>query len=129
MSESVCTKAFEQILIAISGQKEGIIGLGSGSTVAPLATLLKKLPKGFKVVPTSRQSFDLIMQNCPERLVPLEALNTPITVTVDGADAIDLRRKIIIKGGGACQVQEKIVAEASLKYFVVISNSNKLYTE
>jgi ribose 5-phosphate isomerase A len=128
MSESVCFRAFNHILKVISGKKEGIIGLGSGSTVAPLAALLRNLPEGFKVVPTSRQSLQLILQHCAERLMPLEALTGPILITVDGADAVDLGRKLIVKGGGGCQVQEKIVAEASKAYCVVINDSSKLHS-
>ena len=129
MSESVCSRAFDLILQQISGKRKGIIGLGSGSTVAPLAVMLSGLPEGFRVVPTSRQALQLILEHCPERLLPLEALTERILITVDGADAVDLRRKLVIKGGGACHVQEKIVAEASDAYCIVINDSSKLQSK
>lgn len=130
-SSTVCQRAFNHLLRLIHGSNlhDGIIGLGSGSTVAPLASLLRQLPPNFRVVPTSRQALLLILQYCPERLLPLEALDGPVLVTVDGADAVDVRRRIVVKGGGGCHVQEKVVAEASLNYCIVVNDSSKLCTE
>jgi ribose 5-phosphate isomerase A len=50
----------------------------------------------------------LIKKNrCPE-----------IDVTIDGADEVDEHLNAI-KGGGACQFQEKLVAEAAKKFVIV----------
>jgi ribose 5-phosphate isomerase A len=46
-----------------------------------------------------------------------------IDVTIDGADEVDLQLNCI-KGGGACQLQEKIVAFAAKK-FVIIADYRK----
>lgn len=46
-----------------------------------------------------------------------------IDVTIDGADEVDLQLNCI-KGGGGCQLQEKIVAFAAKK-FVVIADYRK----
>lgn len=46
-----------------------------------------------------------------------------IDVTIDGADEVDAQLNCI-KGGGACQLQEKIVAYAAKK-FVVIADYRK----
>lgn len=50
-----------------------------------------------------------------------------IDVTIDGADEVDAQLNCI-KGGGACQLQEKIVAFAS-KTFVVIADYRKESTQ
>jgi ribose 5-phosphate isomerase len=39
-------------------------------------------------------------------------------VTIDGADEVDPQLNAI-KGGGACQFQEKVVAEAAKKFVIV----------
>ena len=122
MSEWVCQAALEYI----SKQPIKVLGFGSGSTVAPLAGMLGRLYATIKAVPTSQQSLQLILQNCPEHYQPLE-LTDEVDVTIDGADVVDLKRKIIIKGGGAAHVQEKIVAQATKQdYIVVISDPKKL---
>ena len=41
-----------------------------------------------------------------------------IDVTIDGADEVDDELNAI-KGGGACQFQEKLVAEAAKKFIIV----------
>jgi ribose 5-phosphate isomerase A len=46
-----------------------------------------------------------------------------IDVAIDGADEVDLQLNCI-KGGGGCQLQEKIVAHAA-KTFVVIADYRK----
>lgn len=50
-----------------------------------------------------------------------------IDVTIDGADEVDTQLNCI-KGGGACQLQEKIVAYAAKK-FVVIADYRKESTQ
>lgn len=125
MSEYVCKAALEYI----SRQEVKVLGFGSGSTVAPLAEMLTAMPSSVKAVPTSQQSLQLILQNCPERYQPLE-LTSEVDVTIDGADIVDLKRQIIIKGGGAAHVQEKIVAQATRRdYVIVISDSKKMKSE
>lgn len=44
--------------------------------------------------------------------------NDVIDVTIDGADEVDEELNAI-KGGGACQFQEKLVAEAAKKFIIV----------
>lgn len=47
-----------------------------------------------------------------------------IDVTIDGADEVDEALNAI-KGGGACQFQEKLVAEAAKKFVIV---AGKIYS-
>jgi ribose 5-phosphate isomerase A len=47
-----------------------------------------------------------------------------IDVTIDGADEVD-QDKVLIKGGGGCLTQEKIIAAASHKLVIVADHSKK----
>jgi ribose 5-phosphate isomerase A len=106
--------------------KDGyVVGVGSGSTVVYAAERLGELVREagvrIKCIPTSFQAKQLIAQH---RLVLTSLDEHPvIDVTIDGADEVDLALNCI-KGGGGCQLQEKIVAFAS-KRFVVIADSRK----
>ena len=74
-----------------------------------------------RCVPTSFQARQLIVANGLE-LSDLER-EPRIEVTIDGCDEADTQLSLI-KGGGGCQTQEKIVAEYSDK-FVVIADYRK----
>lgn len=58
--------------------------------------------------------------------IPLQSLNAidHIDLAIDGADEVDPFFQLI-KGGGACHVQEKLVARRA-KRFVVVVDSSKL---
>ncbi|CAG9820269.1 unnamed protein product [Phaedon cochleariae] len=97
-----------------------LVGIGSGSTVIfaveRLAARVKKEKLDIKCVPTSFQARDLVIQNkltltnlevCPE-----------LDVCIDGADEVD-ENLDLIKGGGGCLLQEKIVASCSKKLVIV----------
>ncbi|MCF2137313.1 MAG: ribose 5-phosphate isomerase A [Candidatus Thorarchaeota archaeon] len=105
---------------------EGVIGLGSGSTVAVFAELLgQHISEGrshVAVVPSSFQAYQLaITHNIP--LTNLD-LSPELDLTVDGADEVD-RDLNLTKGGGGALFQEKIVASAS-KQLVIIIDESKL---
>ena len=86
-----------------------------------LGELVRDAGVRIKCIPTSFQAKQLIAQH---RLVLTSLDEHPvIDVTIDGADEVDLALNCI-KGGGGCQLQEKIVAFAS-KRFVVIADSRK----
>ncbi len=101
------------------------LGLGSGSTAARFVEALGgKVALGLQVicVPTSEATRALA-----ERLrIPLTTLDeTPhLNLTVDGADEIDDRLRLI-KGGGGALLREKIVATASDR-MVVIADASKV---
>ena len=65
------------------------------------------------------------MQLCQTAGLPLSTLNTHpvLDVAIDGADEVD-RSLNLIKGGGGCHLQEKLVA-AYAKTFVVIADFRK----
>lgn len=69
-----------------------------------------------KCIPTSFQSKQLIYDyELP--LGEIEA-NPILDLTIDGADEVD-ENFVAIKGGGACLAQEKVIAFAAKKFFVV----------
>lgn len=116
------SKAKENAALAALDMVESgmTLGLGSGSTAEIFIELLgEKVRGGLHVqgVPTSKAS-----EACAHEFgVPLinpdkvEAIN----LTVDGADEVDKDFQLI-KGGGACLLREKIIADVSEHMAVII---------
>lgn len=102
------------------------LGLGSGTTSAWFVRALgERVAEGLQVVgvPTSNSTKELALSlNIP--LVDLNDLDRKLDVTIDGPDEID-HDGDMIKGGGACLLWERIVAEASHK-MVCIADTSKL---
>jgi ribose 5-phosphate isomerase A len=101
-----------------------IVGLGTGSTATYLVRLLgERVRAGLKIrgIPTGVETKDL----AASLGIPLTTLDEiqQIDVTIDGADEVDPRLRLI-KGGGGALLREKIVASASRKY-VIIADSSK----
>lgn len=102
-----------------------VLGIGSGSTVVyAVERLVERTKKeGLKVIciPTSFQSSQLIVNGG----LTLGDLNhyPKIDVDIDGADEVDENLNLI-KGGGGCLLQEKIIASNSDK-LVIIADYNK----
>ncbi|KAJ3172360.1 hypothetical protein HK101_011152, partial [Irineochytrium annulatum] len=99
-----------------------IIGIGSGSTVVYCVDRLAQRFKEGSVkitacIPTSFQARQLIIENG----LPMGDLNTypSVDVAFDGADEVASPSLACIKGGGACQLQEKLVAAAAKKFVLV----------
>lgn len=103
------------------------VGIGSGSTVVYVVdAIVSKGPefhKGMTFIPTGSQSKGLIraaglnLVNLDERPV-VDGLPVPLDVAFDGADEVDEDLNLI-KGGGACLFQEKLVAIAAKKFIAV----------
>jgi len=121
MKKAVAKAAVDQI------QNGMILGLGSGSTAA---LMIEELALKIKLgeikdvvgVTTSFQGEVL----ASELGIPLKSLSSvsEIDLAIDGADEVDPKFQLI-KGGGACHVQEKLVA-ALAKKFIVVVDSTKL---
>ncbi|MFC7340184.1 ribose-5-phosphate isomerase RpiA [Saccharopolyspora griseoalba] len=99
------------------------LGLGSGSTSHWFVRALgEAVENGLDVVgvPTSTGTRDLAV----EVGVPLTTLAEAgrLDLTVDGADEIDADG-VMIKGGGACLLWERIIAETSEKMVCVVDES------
>ena len=101
-------------------KKNMVLGIGSGSTVVyavkKIAEINKKNSLNLKCIPTSFQSYQLIVEN-GLNLVSLDQY-PEIDLDIDGADEIDENLNLI-KGGGGCLVQEKIVASNSKKLIII----------
>ena len=121
MKQAVAQAAVDQI------QNGMILGLGSGSTAALMIEALAMKIKSGEIkdvvgVTTSFQGEVL----ASELGIPLKSLSSVsgIDLAIDGADEVDPKFQLI-KGGGACHVQEKLVA-ALAKKFIVVVDSTKL---
>ncbi len=121
MKQAVAAAATEQI------QSGMVVGLGSGSTAALMIQALGAKLKSGELsnvvgVTTSFQGEVL----AAELGIPLKSLNAieRIDLAIDGADEVDPAFQLI-KGGGACHVQEKLVAVRAER-FVVVVDSTKL---
>jgi ribose 5-phosphate isomerase A len=121
MKQTVADAAVGQI------QDGMVLGLGSGSTAALMIKALgEKIRSGalrdITGVTTSFQGEVL----AAELGIPLKSLNAidHIDLAIDGADEVNPWFQLI-KGGGACHVQEKLVARRA-KRFVVVVDAGKL---
>lgn len=119
MKLAVATAAVDQV-------RDGmVLGLGSGSTAALMiqelgARLQRGELSGITGVTTSFQGEVL----AAELGIPLQSLNavSRIDLAIDGADEVDPDFQLI-KGGGACHVQEKLVARRANRFVVVVDSS------
>ena len=107
-----------------------IIGIGSGSTVVyaveKIGELNRKTDLNLKCIPSSFQAYQLIIEN-GLNYVSLDQY-PEIDLDIDGADEIDNDLNLI-KGGGGCLVQEKILASNSKNLIIIADfrkNSEKL---
>lgn len=107
-------------------KKNMILGIGSGSTVVyavkKIAEINQNNNLNLKCIPTSFQSHQLILEN-GLTLVSLDQY-PEIDLDIDGADEID-KSLNLIKGGGGCLVQEKIIASAAKKLVIIADYTKK----
>ncbi|CAL1685838.1 unnamed protein product [Lasius platythorax] len=111
-------------------QNNTVIGIGSGSTVVyavhRLAERVKEEGLNVVCISTSFQARQLILDNH----LTLGDLETypKLDCAIDGADEVDAEMNLI-KGGGGCLLQEKIVASCAQQFLVIADytkNSQKL---
>jgi ribose 5-phosphate isomerase A len=113
-------------LAALDEVRPGMrLGLGSGSTAAHFVRGLgMRVREGLSVVcvPTSEATARLAQAEG----IPLTVLDDlpDLDLTVDGADEID-RKLRLIKGGGGALLREKIVA-ASSRRVIIVADASKL---
>lgn len=97
-----------------------VVGIGSGSTIVfavrRIAERLRNEGLNVVCIPTSFQARQLIQDHG----LTLGSLETSpeIDVAIDGADEVDDDINLI-KGGGGCLMQEKIIASCAKSFFVI----------
>jgi ribose 5-phosphate isomerase A len=104
-----------------------VVGLGFGSTaIHALRAIGAKIQSGelqdVLAIPTAES----IARDAISAGIPLTTLedNPDIDITIDGADEVDPVLNLI-KGGGGALLREKIVAQASA-HFVIVVDENKM---
>lgn len=111
---------------ALESVREGmVLGLGTGSTIRYFLDLLGERVragevKGVVGVPTSRRTAE-IARGHGIRISRLRS-QPRLDLTVDGADEVDPRGDLI-KGLGGALLREKIVAQASDRFIVIVDES------
>lgn len=123
---------------AVDEIKDGmIVGLGTGSTTKfAIEKLAQKIKDGqlknIYGIPTSKRTEELAIQLG----IPTLSLNElyskfkskSIDITIDGADEVDSELNLI-KGGGGALLHEKVIAQNTKRFLVVVDESklsNKL---
>jgi len=115
-------RAAESVLEYIDNGE--ILGIGSGSTVNILISLLPRVKNKIQnVVSSSINSTKLLKENGFE----VSELNNvgKLTKYIDGADEINKYLQMI-KGGGGALTREKILAHNSEKFICIVDESKKV---
>tara|TARA_B100001113_G_scaffold92130_1_gene73763 strand:- start:847 stop:1512 length:666 start_codon:yes stop_codon:yes gene_type:complete len=115
-------RAAESVLDYIDNGE--ILGIGSGSTVNILISLLPRVKNKIQnVVSSSINSTKLLKENGFE----VSELNNvgKLTKYIDGADEINKYLQMI-KGGGGALTREKILAHNSEKFICIVDESKKV---
>lgn len=104
-------------------EEDGVIGVGTGSTVNYFIEQLAAIKHRIEGAVSSSAATEKLLR---EQHIPVIPLNSVIEIPVyiDGADEAT-RHLHLIKGGGGALTREKIVAAASRK-FVCIMDDSKL---
>jgi ribose 5-phosphate isomerase A len=99
-----------------------VVGLGTGTTGEfVLRALARRIQEGLRItgVPTSERTAALAR----ELGIPLTELIGPIDIDIDGADEVQRDKLHLIKGRGGALLREKVVAQASSRFLVVVDNT------
>jgi ribose 5-phosphate isomerase A len=100
-----------------------VVGLGTGSTAYYFIEKLIERAQGglsIKVTASSEKSGSQAQKGGLE-LIELKQAPT-VDLTVDGADEVDTRNRLI-KGGGGAHTREKILAACSKKILIIVDES------
>lgn len=105
-------------------QRDMIVGVGTGSTVAYFIDGLARLPFPVKAAVSSSEQSTARLQALGIEVIELNHAGT-LELYVDGADECDPAFNLI-KGGGAALTREKIIAEASKQFVCIIDPSKQV---
>jgi ribose 5-phosphate isomerase A len=110
---------------AVAEIRDGmIVGLGSGTTASMAVEALGvRVAQGLKIrgLPTSEK----IAALARSLAIPLTSFaeHRRVDLDIDGADAIEQKNFVLVKGGGGSLLREKIVASASRRVIVIIDET------
>ncbi len=115
-------KAAESAVTQVSSGM--IVGLGSGSTAEfVLLALSQRIHEGLRItgVPTSERT----AARARELGISLTDLDgkSAIDIAIDGADEVERGSLHLLKGRGGALLREKIVAQASARFLVVVDQT------
>jgi ribose 5-phosphate isomerase A len=99
-----------------------LVGLGTGTTVAPMLPALAARGLTIRCVATSIAT-EVAARALGLEVEPFEQLDR-LDIAIDGADQID-PQGWLVKGGGGAHTREKVVARAADR-FVVIASADKV---
>lgn len=122
MQLDLCKKIAAQKALTEVGNHT-VVGLGTGSTVFYfIQGLIEKVHQGLdiRVIASSEHSAKLAKDG-GLAFADIQLLSS-IDLTVDGADEIDVQKRMI-KGGGGALVREKILAQASKKVVIIVDET------
>ncbi len=98
-----------------------VVGLGTGSTAAFMIERLgERVAEGLDIlaIPTSEESAALA--RAAGIKITTFAEHSVVDITIDGADEVERKTLHLIKGLGAALLREKIVAQASRRFVVIV---------
>lgn len=104
--------------------KDGILGVGTGSTVNFFIDELAQYRDRIKAAVSSSEASSARLRKLGIDVLDLNAAGR-LDLYVDGADECDPQKRLI-KGGGAALTREKIVAAASTKFVCIIDASKQV---
>ncbi len=102
-----------------------LLGIGTGSTIDLFIEAMAEmgvLPRA--AVSSSERSTERLRALGVE-VWPLDRLEAPLDLYIDGADEVD-PQACLIKGGGAALTREKIVASASRRFLCLVDASKEV---
>jgi len=104
--------------------EDGIIGVGTGSTVAHFIDALATMRQRIEGAVSSSEASSALLRERGIRVLDLNAVGE-LPLYVDGADECDPRR-CLIKGGGAALTREKIIAAVATQFVCIIDSSKRV---
>ena len=104
--------------------KDGIVGVGTGSTVAYFIEALATIKHRIDGAVSSSERSTALLQERGIRVLDLNAVGE-LPIYIDGADECD-GNKCLIKGGGAALTREKIIAAAARQFVCVIDSGKRV---
>lgn len=109
-------------LVASIAPKRGVIGLGSGSTVAAFIKALSETEsaRALTIIPSSMQIEAEALEYGLRIGDP--SLIKEIELTFDGADQVDSRLNLL-KGGGGALVRERVLLSAAKRCVIMVDES------